>query len=67
MGIEQNQSQEEHEWSRSATDLIILHEEGKLNKRLVNTWLETMPKNDRDIAYMDLENGLSEDIENLPE
>jgi hypothetical protein len=67
MSIEFSESLEQYEWSESATNLIILHEKGELTQKMVDVWLNTISEKDHDIAIMDLESGLCEQVKDLPE
>jgi len=46
---------------------IELHGEGKLTKKMVNEWLNSLSEDERVREKGELETGLSEEIENLPE
>lgn len=46
---------------------IERHLEGKLTREIVNEWLDGLPEEDREAVRGDLEAGIGEDIDNLPE
>lgn len=46
--------------------LLEMHENSKLTQTDVNRWLKTLPEEKRDKARGELENGLMDEIENLP-
>ncbi|MFA6027857.1 MAG: hypothetical protein WC752_02940 [Patescibacteria group bacterium] len=47
--------------------MILLYQDKKLTKKLVNDWLDTIPEDKRKDAAYQLEIGLSHGIDNLPE
>lgn len=55
------------QWMEPINEMFDLYGEGKLTKKAVEVWLNTIPVEERAQAQDELETCLSDRIENLPE
>jgi len=62
-----NVDMEKSSLTNRVNDFMEENEGVELTKTIVNEWLNTFPEEDRDSAKLELELGLSEDLDNLPE
>ena len=62
-----NMNMEKSSLTNRVNDFMEENEGVELTKTIVNEWLNTFPEEDRDLAKQELELGLSEDLDNLPE